>query len=207
LYNRSVSNETETWYKECWNKYHPMVFRRCMEILHNTENAEDAAQDVFAKFFEKEGSFDIRPEGFGGLFFKMALNTSLNKRRKDKRYACRLYAHATNVSLNRVKDQVKEKDMGTGAIRDMFLTKVESDGFPDDKVGGQVVDRLFVEAVLEEEDEKTRDIYFMRYRDNMTFEEIGEVVELKKDAVRKRLIKLENKIRLILGKDQNDGKK
>ena len=183
-----------------------MVLRRCREILRNTEDAEDAAQDVFAKFYEKEGSFDTR-EGFGGLFFKMAVNTSLNKRKKDKRYACRLYAHATNVSLNRVKDQVNEKDMGTGVIWDMFSTKVESNGFPDDKVGGQVVDRLFVEAVLEEEDEKTRDIYFMRYRDNMTFEEIGEVVELKKDAVRKRLIKLENKIRLILGKDQNDGKK
>ena len=183
-----------------------MVLRRCREILRNTEDAEDAAQDVFAKFYEKEGSFDTR-EGFGGLFFKMAVNTSLNKCKKDKRYACRLYAHATNVSLNRVKDQVKEKDMGTGAIRDMFLTKVESDGFPDDKVGEQVVDRLFVEDILKEEDEKNRDIYFMYYRDRMTLKEIGENVGLSKDGVKKRLIKLENKVRLKLGKDQNDGKK
>ena len=178
-----------------------MVFRRCMGILRNTEDAEDAAQEVFENFLKKEERFDMR-EGFGGLFSKMAGNMSLNQYRKNRRDACRLYALATNVSLNRIRD------MGTADIYDLLSSpKVESDGYPDDKVGEQVADRLFVEDILKEEDEKNRDIYFMYYRDRMTLKEIGENVGLSKDGVKKRLIKLENKVRLKLGKDQNDGKK
>jgi len=195
-----VSNETETWYKECWDKYHPMVLRRCREILRNTEDAEDAAQDVFTKFYEKEGSFDIRPEGFGGLLSKMAVNKSLNQYRKNRMVACQFYALATNVSLNRVRG------MGTGDIYDkLSSTKVESDGFPDDSE--QVINSLFVKAILEEEDEKTRGIYYMYYRDRMPLKEIGELVGLSTAAVHKRLKKLENTARSKLGKDQNNGKK
>ena len=199
-----MSNETETQNNEYWEKLRRMVFRRCKDILHNTHDADDATQEVFENFLNKESHFEIRPKGFGGLFIKMAGYMSLNQLRENRRDACRFYALATNVSLNRVRD------MGTADIYNILFSPekgkslIESDGFSDDSE--QVVDRLFVEAILKEEDEKTRDIYFMRYRDNMTFEEIGEVVGLSTAAVHKRLVKLENEIRLILDKDQNDGK-
>jgi len=186
-----------------------MIFRRCMAILHKEADADDATQEVFANFFEKEGRFEIRPEGFGGLLSKMAGYMSFNQLRKNRMVACQLYALATNVSLNRIRDQ---KGMGTGDIYyelSIFSSTenknsdiLSSTGFPDDKESEQVVDRLFVEALLEEEDEKTRDIYFLRFRDNMTFEEIGEVVGLSTAAVHKRFKKFVNTVRLKLGREQ-----
>ena len=181
-----------------------MVLRRCREVLCDEDDAQDAAQDVFENFLKKEERFDSS-KGFGGLLYKMVGYMSLNQFRKNRRDACRFYALATNVSLNRVRDMGRTDIYNILFSPEKGKSLIESDGFSDDSE--QVVDRLFVESILKEEDEKTRDIYFMRYRDNMTFEEIGEAVGLSTTAVYKRLGKLENKVRLKLGKDQNDGKK
>jgi len=135
----------------------------------------------------------------------MATNKSRNQFRKNRSDACRFYALATNVSLNRLRD------MGTADIYDILSSPekgkslIESDGFPDETE--QIADKLFVEALLQEEDEKTRAIYYMRYRDGMTLKEIGELVGLSTAAVEKRLKKLKEQAQLKLGKDQNDGKK
>jgi len=201
-----VDNEIGTWLKECYVNYYPMVLRRCREILHDDYDAENAAQDVFEKLcrLKMEGRFDIRSEGLGGLLSKMADNMSINQIRKKRREVSRFFAMATNVSLNRVRDHVKEKDMGTGEIRDLFTNK-EIPRFLDDNVvstssaDNQVVDQIFLEAILKEEDEKTRNIFFMHRRDNMTYKEIGEVVGLSIAAVDKRLKKFEKQARSRLG--------
>ena len=203
-------NETEI--KEPEDKepkdFYSMVFRRCRKILHNDEDAKEATQEVYAKFYAKEESFEIRPEGFGGLLSTMASNTSFNKLKKDRGYARLLFAEATNVSLNRVNDQLKkdrEKDMETSHNWDIASPKVESDGFPDETE--QIVDKLFVEALLEEEDEQTRRIYYMRYRDRMKLKEIGEIEELSTAGVHKKLKEFKSTVWEKLGKEQNDGKK
>jgi len=209
-YNRSVDNEIDTWFKECYVNYYPMVLRCCMKILHDDYNAENAAQDVFEKLYrlKVEGRFDIRSEGLKGLLSKMAENNSINQLRKKRREACRFFAMATNVSLNRVRDQVLEKDAGTGEIWALFTNKDDprrtykhgKDYYGDKLVStssadNQVVDQLFLEAILKEEDEKTRNIFFMRERYNMTLKEIGEIVGLSTAAVDKRLKKFEKQAR------------
>jgi RNA polymerase sigma factor (sigma-70 family) len=209
-----VDDEIGTWLKECYVNYYPMVLRRCREILRNDYDAENAAQDVFEKLcrLKMEGRFDIRSEGLGGLLYKMADNMSINQIRKKKRDASRFYAMATNVSLNRVRDQVKEKDMGTGEIWALFTTKDDprrtykhgKDYYGDKLVStssadNQVVDQIFLDAILKEEDEKTRNIFYMHRRDKMAYKEIGEVVGLSTAAVEKRLKKFEKQARSKLG--------
>jgi len=216
-----VSNEIEKLYekyKEFWINYHPMVFRRCKEILGNETDAQDAAQDVFEKFWrlKTEGRFNIRSEEIGGLLKKMAINTSINQTRRKRREAGRFFAMAVNISLNRIRDQVKEKSMVTEEIENLaahYYDKPEKRGlFPDDKAGytpsndSLIIDRLYIEDILREEDEKTRDIVYMYHHDKMTLKEIGETVELSTAAVQKRLKKFEEKARLKLGGDKNDGK-
>jgi RNA polymerase sigma factor (sigma-70 family) len=217
-----VNNEIEAWCQECYVNYFPMVFRRCREILHNDDDAADTAHDIFEKVFslKDEGRFDIRSEGFGGLLSKMAVNNSINQLRKKRREASRFFAMAINVSLNRVRDQVKKQDMGISDILDLSRNKPKDNPNHFDPQGDRVgytpsVDEQIeyglrqetMEVILKEEDEKTRDIYFMHCRYNMTFKEIGENVGLSTAAVQKRFKKFENKARLKLGRDQNNGNK
>ena len=57
-----------------------------------------------------------------------------------------------------------------------------------------------VKAILDEQDEKNRKIYFYKYRDDMTLEEIGKVVGLGKSAVQKRIKILEKQVKVRLEK-------
>jgi RNA polymerase sigma-70 factor (ECF subfamily) len=67
------------WYE----KYGPMVIRRCRRILGNEEEALDAAQDVFLNLVRAETKLaDKFPSS---LLYTMATNVCLNKLRKKKR--------------------------------------------------------------------------------------------------------------------------
>jgi len=138
----------------------------------------------------------------------MAGYMSLNQRRKDRRDFCLLFSLAANV-----KPGPGFRNMETGDIWYQFTTR-EPEAFSDDEVRAiplEVIKKLSletinsaVEAVLKEGDKKNRDIFNYYYRDSMILKEIGEIVRLSITAVYKRLVKLENKIRLKLGKEQND---
>ena len=204
-----MADDIAAWHKDCFNRYFPLVYRRCLDILHNPDDAEDTAHDVFERLLrlKVEGRLEIRPEGLAGLLSTMAKNTSRNHFRKRRREACRFYAIAVNVSLNRVRDSVKEKDMGAGEILDRLITR-DTSSLSDWKhiiahgYSEQVEGKLLAEVLLDETDEKTRDICFMRYYYRMTLKDIGEAVGLSKAAVEKRLRKFENQARMKLEKDE-----
>ena len=66
------------WYE----KYGPMVIRRCRRILSH-EEALDAVQDVFVNLLSNAGKLDNRYPS--SLLYTMATNVCLNRLRKKKR--------------------------------------------------------------------------------------------------------------------------
>ena len=201
------SNDIDAWYKEYKNKYFPMVYRRCLGILRNHEDAEDIAQDVFEKLQRQktEGRLNIQSSGGpGGLLSQMAKNLSINQTWKTRREILTIYSIATNASINRIR----EKNKGVAEIwntmnsRAALESNSSGDKFFFDEGFSQVEAKIFVEEVLNEEDEITRDIYFMRYHDEMTLVQIGEAVGLSKSAVEKRIRKIKKRVLLKWGKDK-----
>ncbi|MHB9291598.1 putative RNA polymerase sigma-70 factor, ECF subfamily [Hollandina sp. SP2] len=67
------------WYE----KYGPMVIRRCRSILHNEEEAMDAVQDVFVNLIR--GKKRLKGQYPSSLLYIMATNTCLNRLRNRKR--------------------------------------------------------------------------------------------------------------------------
>ncbi|AEF82333.1 RNA polymerase sigma factor [Leadbettera azotonutricia] len=68
--------DIKTWYE----KYGPMVFRRCKGMLHSEEDALDAVHDVFVQLMRAKLD-DRYPSS---LLYTMATNTCLNKLRWRK---------------------------------------------------------------------------------------------------------------------------
>ena len=99
-----------------------------------------------------------------------------------------VYNIATNGSL----DWFKDKEGGQGQ-------KILEAGIIDNGYD-QVESEIIVKAILDEQDETTRRIYFYKYHDDMILEQIGEAVGLKKSAVQKRIKNLEEQVRLKMGR-------
>ncbi len=69
--------------EELYEKYGPMVLRRCRSLLRDEENALDAMQEVFLKLIEK--AHRLRADYPSSLLYTMATNTCLNRIRNEKR--------------------------------------------------------------------------------------------------------------------------
>ena len=156
------------WYE----KYSPMVIRRCRALLRDEDEAMDAVHDVFVNLLRAEG----RLSG--------SYPSSL------------LYTMATNVCLNRLRDR-KRTDWGGKFNQEEFCSAGNADAGEYDRVDA----KLLVEAILEDESEDTQAICFMYHGDGMTLREIGEAVGLSISGIRKRLEAFRKRARLKLGED------
>jgi RNA polymerase sigma-70 factor (ECF subfamily) len=155
------------WYE----KYGPMVIRRCRKILKSEEDALDAAQDVFTNLLRAKAS--------------------IQSRNAEETYpSSLLYTMATNTCLNRLRKQKREilKDFSGEQAETIFI----DEGF------GQIEAEMVLETILKDESEMNRAICFMYHVDGMTLREIGEVVGLSIAGVRKRMESFINRLRLKL---------
>jgi RNA polymerase sigma-70 factor (ECF subfamily) len=71
--------DTAAWYE----KYGPMVIRRCRSLLGNDDEAMDAMQDVFLNLLRAQKR--LRPAFPSSLLYTMATNVCLNRLRTKKR--------------------------------------------------------------------------------------------------------------------------
>jgi RNA polymerase sigma factor (sigma-70 family) len=178
--------------RQFYLKYYPMVESVCVRTLHNEEDAEDLAHDVFAYVLEK-----FKNEGQSSIPYpatylsKAAVNMGINKKKRTKREAeqarkelLEVYNNATSVSLNLFIRRGGEEKWETGFV---------------EKDYEQVEAEIIVKAILDEQDETTRKIYFYKYHEDMTLEQIGEAVGLKKSRVQERLKALEKQVKKKMG--------
>ena len=157
------------WYE----KYGPMVIRRCLSILKDENEALDSVHDVFVNLLVKEKELQ-------GLF-----PSSL------------LYTMATNVCLNKLRRKKRETvtDFSSEAsYMSSSLTFID-EGF------SQVEAEILLEDILSDESEMNRSICYMYHADEMSLKEIGEAVGLSISGVRKRLETFKSRARSKLQKN------
>jgi RNA polymerase sigma-70 factor (ECF subfamily) len=66
-----------------FERYGPMVVRRCRQLLRDREEAEDAAQDVFVRLLQHRQRLDDRYPS--SLLYRIATNVCLNRLRDRRR--------------------------------------------------------------------------------------------------------------------------
>jgi len=165
-------------------EYYPMVKNHCLSILGNKEDAEDMAGSVFEKIqkLKAEGRFNIKNPNPIPYLFEMVKNMNKNEKKRKRRELIEIYDIATNESLNYCKNKgEQEQKVWEAGIIDNGYEQVEAE--------------IIVNSILKEQDETTRKIYLYNYHDEMTLEQIGEAVGLRKSAVHKRIKNLEKKVK------------
>jgi RNA polymerase sigma-70 factor (ECF subfamily) len=153
--------DVAAWYE----KYGPMVIRRCRKILGNSEDALDAVHDVFVNLLRAKQN--LHGQYPSSLLYTMATNICLNRIRKNKR----------EIMHPGWQDPAGEQDSSGSEA----LFSCIDEGFE------QIDAELLMEAILKDESATNRVICFMYHADGMTLKEIGEAVGLSIAGVKKRL--------------------
>ena len=136
-----------------YQKYGPMVLRRCRRLLRDEDCAMDAMQDVFVRVLQR------------GDHLKAIYPSSL------------LYRIATNVCLNRIRDQ--RLDLPGDEVL-MHIAGMED---PEPRLDARaMLDRLFARHR-----DSTRTIAVLHFVDGLTLAEVAQEVGMSVSGVRKRL--------------------
>jgi RNA polymerase sigma-70 factor (ECF subfamily) len=163
-------------FETLYEKYFPMVLRRCRDMLKNEDDAFDTAQNVFERALEARSRMAGRIEYPSSFLYTIATRLCLNRIRKEKRRADRTAPEGFN------EDSFPCRDPGF------------------DETEAQVM----VEGILKSESEDTRALLYMYYADGMTLEETGKVIGLSTSGVRKRIMTFKKRANLHEG--GRDGK-
>jgi RNA polymerase sigma-70 factor (ECF subfamily) len=89
-------------------RYGPMVYRRCLRLLRDEDEAMDACQDVFVRVLERRDRLDARYPS--SLLYRIATNLCLNRIRDRRRRA----ETAEEGGLERIAS-AEDRESATGA--------------------------------------------------------------------------------------------
>lgn len=85
IINRLIKHD-ETAYREFVEKHQQMVINTCNGFVHNSDDAQDIAQDVFIEIFRSLKNFRNESK-ISTWLYRIAVNKSLNFIRKNKKHS------------------------------------------------------------------------------------------------------------------------
>jgi RNA polymerase sigma factor (sigma-70 family) len=151
--------DVESYYE----RYGPMVLRRCSTLLHGEAQAQDAMQDVFVAVLRHHDRIqDVAP---AALLLRVATNVCLNRLRAERTRA----EDADDERLRRIASTAHEVGEGRALARDLLRKLFRTD------------DPLAASS---------QTIAVMHYLDGMTLEEVARNAGMSISGVRKRLDKV-----------------
>ena len=153
-------------------RYQHRVYRLALRILRDEEMARDAVQDAFLKVYASLGRFEGRSSFYTWLY-RVVLNLCLDLRRRDRSSRNVEWAEE-HTPLSEGADPDSEEPMeGAPPSPHHVLERAE------------LRDRMA--AAIEELPDAARQTLLLREVDGLSYEEIGQALEIPKGTVMSRL--------------------
>lgn len=154
----------EQAFKELVESYRSMVVNTCFGLLHNSEDAEDVAQDVFIEVIRSVENF-----------------------RADSKISTWLYRIAVNRSLNFLRDNKKRKwfqsfDDVVESKKDMLNQLNQQSDDPESELENSQRSLLLHEAI-DSLPENQRVAFTLNKYEDLAYKEISEVMNLSVSSV------------------------
>ena len=166
-------NEAERLFNEIVKDYSERVYWHVRRFVNNHEDADDLVQEIFLKIWTALPSFRGEAQLFTWVY-RIATNETLNWLRREK-----------------VRSALRFTSIDTEMER-----RIDSDPFFD----GDAADRALSKAVAKLP-EKQRQVFVLRYYDEMPYEQMSEIVGTSVGALKASYHIAQEKVRAALGKD------
>lgn len=168
-----LQGETQE-FRKIIGKYHEMIFLLCRSFLKNTEEAEDAAQEIFLRAFKSIGTFKLEKR-FGTWLYTIGVNYLKKLYSKIKRFPNQTELETEQTASEvRGPEELSERRERKREIREAVQT-----------LPGNI-----------------RTATILYYLEEKSVEEVSEIMEISKENVKSRLHRARKKLRNILEKSQ-----
>lgn len=171
------NDEQRNLFEERYDKYYPDCLRFANKILSNSNLAEDAVHEAFLGIIDKRDKYLALPiNDFRNLILTMT------------RYKA--------IDILRKETKVK-----TDPINDELFVSISDD---EQEVEELVLKRISIEEMgkyIEQIDETSKQILYMRYLHNMSYKEIGENLNMAIKTVEVRIARAKKKVRDLIRKE------
>ncbi|TVR38919.1 MAG: RNA polymerase sigma factor [Bacteroidia bacterium] len=157
IIRRILGGETQE-YKKLVHNYQAAVYNVLYQMLHQHTEAEELAQDVFVKAYEKLATFNFQSRFFSWIF-RIAINTAITHQKKAQRF----------LQLERLPEDI---DHNAGNNEQQMMDKER--------------DVILKKAILRLK-ETYRAVIVLHYFEQLSYAEIAEVLELPEKKVKSRL--------------------
>ncbi len=164
-----LSTGKTAYFAELYDRYANKVYRKCISMLKNKEDAQDLSHDILVKAFLKISSFQGN-SSFSTWIYAITYNNCIDFLRKKQKTRVVDYDDITESFDIEVEDEVENKK----------LFEIE-------------VERLL--ELLYELNEDDRAIILMKYQDEMSIEDIRTALNLSPSAAKMRLKRARDRLR------------
>ncbi|MFT5232257.1 MAG: RNA polymerase sigma factor (sigma-70 family) [Candidatus Krumholzibacteriia bacterium] len=175
---RRCKRGEEAAFEEILNSYRGPIYHLCYRMTHNAEDARDLAQEVFIKVFSLLDRFDEN-YAFSSWLFRIATNHCIDHLRRNK---------LRFLSL----------DGGVGQDGEEYEFQLPDKGPTPDVVLQRKEALARLEEVISELPPHYRAITMLRHDQQMSYEEIADVLSLPLGTVKARIHRARQQIQQML---------
>ncbi|MFY4776627.1 RNA polymerase sigma factor SigW [Metabacillus sp. RGM 3146] len=154
-------------FAEIVNLYKDRIFQLCFRMLGNVHEAEDMAQEAFIKAYINLHTFKM-----------------------EKKFSTWLYRIATNLSIDRLRKNkpdyyLDQEIAGTEGLT-MYSQVAADVALPEEEVESMELQRTIHRGILELP-EKYRSVVILKYLDELSLNEISEILNIPVGTVKTRI--------------------
>ncbi|MCW9709102.1 RNA polymerase sigma factor [Fodinibius salsisoli] len=173
----AVLNGNKDRYRELVDQYAPMVFHIVNQFVDYRDEAEELAQDIFVKTYERLASFDKKSR-FSSWLYMIAKNHCRdyvkNVRRQNKSFS--------EMNQHKLEQQMKDESRAdTDMEKNEWLQLLEE--------GLKVINQEYAEAFL------------MKYRSRMTYNAMSQRLGVSVSALKVRVYRAKKELKTYIEKN------
>ena len=171
IIRRIIAGNTEE-YEWLVRNYQAAVYNVLYQMLQQHEEAEELAQDVFVKAYEKLNTFNFQSKFFSWIY-RIAINTAISHRKKNQRFM-RLERMPEEPDHNESNNERRMMDKERDAILKQAIGELK---------------------------ENYRAVIVLHYFAQLSYSEIAEVLEVPEKKVKSRLFDGRKMLKAMLEKN------
>ncbi len=179
---RQVLSGDDDAFAQLVTTYEKQVYHLCLKMTGSSEDAADLAQEAFFKawkglrFYKFESSFST-------WLYRLTTNVCIDHLRKQKRQ--------TTVSMTMDDEEDRQE-----------IELMDREPLPEEQILSKERKHQ-IQTAMNKLDEDARTILILRVVEDLSYEQIGQILELNVGTVKSRIARARGKLKSILSEDGN----